>query len=489
MKGRLVSRYLRRLLPGLLCAALLPVCAVGEEEAVLRVEAESGIFTGAVFAASDGESGWAEGFRGEGDGVEMTVAVEAEGFYDIRLILASADGGHKENPVLLDGVSIGQAACDGKGFRPSVLRRVFFSAGEHRLSLGTGWGWIRADAAELVPSDPLPEDLYRIDPVLSVPDPSPEARNLFRWLCECYGKKIITGQFCDGGMYGLENQAVWRATGGSYPAILGLDMIDYTPSRVERGGAGKAVDHALEYWDKGGIVDFCWHWNAPSPYLQADRWYSGFYTEYTTFNLKKVMDGEDEAGYALLIRDIDAVAEQLAILRDAGVPVLWRPLHEASGGWFWWGASGPEPYLRLWNLLYDRLTNVHGLNNLIWIWNGQDKAWYPGDATVDIIGEDIYPGERVYSSQSPVFMDCLDYTEGRKMIILSENGCVPDPDLVFRDGTVWGSYCTWGGDFVLKSAKFNRPSERYTEVAMLRKMYGDERAVTRADIPDLKGTN
>ncbi len=75
------------------------------------------------------------------------------------------------------------------------------------------------------------------------------------------------------------------------------------------------------------------------------------------------------------------------------------------------------------------------------------------------------------------------------MIILSENGCVPDPDLVFRDGTVWGSYCTWGGDFVLKSAKFNRPSERYTEVAMLRKMYGDERAVTRADIPDLKGTN
>ena len=169
------------------------------------------------------------------------------------------------------------------------------------------------------------------------------------------------------------------------------------------------------------------------------------------------------------------------------MPVLWRPLHEASGGWFWWGASGADAYKQLWNLLYDRLCNLHGLNNLIWIWNGQNAEWYPGDDTVDIIGEDIYPCERVYSSQSAKFIECLDYTDARKMIILSENGCVPDAELLFRDGTVWGSFCTWGGEFVLKNSKFNAPSEQYTEIWLLKKVYADERVITRADIPDLKG--
>ena len=136
--------------------------------------------------------------------------------------------------------------------------------------------------------------------------------------------------------------------------------------------------------------------------------------------------------------------------------------------------------------MFEKFTNEYHLNNLIWVWNGQNPDWYPGDDTVDIIGEDIYPGERVYNSQSAKFMEAQKYSQTRKMVILSENGCVPDPDLLFRDGTVWGSYCTWGGDFVLKSSKFNKPSEQYTEVWLLQKMYADERTVTRADIPDLR---
>ncbi len=474
-----------------LCAALLmallPLHSVRGEGAVLRFEAENGVMQGHVHAAEAGGRGWAEGFREAGDSVEMTVHIDTEGLYDITVILASADGGHKENPVLVDGENVGSCIADGRDYAESTLSYVYLTSGDHTLGVGTSWGWVRVDAVELTPSRPLPEDLYDVEPVLSVPNPSPEAQRLFDWLCEIYGKKIITGQNCDGGMYGMENQAIWRATGGAYPALLGLDMMEYTPSRVEMGASGKAVDYAIDYWEKGGIVTFCWHWNAPSPYLMEDHWFSGFYTQYTTLNLKKIMDGEDQKGYDLLLRDIDAIAAQLKRLRDAGVPVLWRPLHEASGGWFWWGASGPEAYRQLWNLMYDRLTNVHGLNNLIWVWNGQSAAWYPGDETVDIIGEDIYPGERVYNSQSAKFMECLTYTDTRKMIILSENGCVPDPDLLFRDGTVWGSFCTWGGEFVLKSSKFNKPSEQYTEVWLLQKIYADERAVTRADIPNLKG--
>ena len=476
---------MKRIAAAALCVMALPMHLGLGEAVALRLEAEDGVMQGSVRAVERDGRGWAEGFKQPGDRVDMPVHIEEEGFYDITMILASADGGHKENPVLLDGENVGACIVDGREYVESTLAYVYLTRGDHTLGLGTSWGWVRLDAVELHLSKPLPDDLYQVEAKLSTPDPTPEAQRLFSWLCDCYGKKIITGQFCDGGMYGLENQAIWRTT-GMYPALLGLDLMEYTPSRVERGGNGQSVERAIEYWNNGGIVTFCWHWNAPSPYLTADRWYSGFYTQYTTLNLGKIMSGQDEKGYELLLKDIDAIARQLKRLKDAGVPVLWRPLHEASGGWFWWGASGPDAYKQLWNLLYDRLTNVHGLNNLIWIWNGGNAAWYPGDDTVDIIGEDIYPGERVYNSQSAKFMECLTYTDARKMIILSENGCVPDPELLFRDGTVWGSYCTWGGEFVLKSSKFNKPSEQYTESSMLKKVFSDERTVTRADIPNLK---
>ncbi|MBQ6563681.1 MAG: beta-mannosidase [Clostridia bacterium] len=473
----------------LLCSFLMSPGMASAENSAMYLEAEDGTAQGHVRVVSSGERSWVEGFQEAGDQVELTIQIDESGMYDIAVLLASADGGHKENPLLVDGQRAAGCGVEGKEFQKVLLSYIYLTKGEHTLGLGTSWGWVRVDAFEITPSSPLPEDLYQVSPVLVNPDPSPEAQRLFAWMCDIYGKKIITGQNCDGGMYGLENQAVWRATGGLYPALLGLDMMEYSPSRVERGSQGKSVDQAIQYWEEGGIVTFCWHWNAPTPYLKGDRWYSGFYTEYSSINLKKIMDGGDPKGYELLLKDLDAIAFQLGRLRDAGVPVLWRPLHEASGGWFWWGASGPDAYKWLWNLMYQKFTEEYHLNNLIWVWNGQHADWYPGDDTVDMIGEDIYPGERVYSSQSAKFMECLKYTDTRKMIILSENGCVPDPELLFRDGTVWGSYCTWGGNFVLKSSKFNKPSEQYTEVWLLKKMYEDERSVTRADLPDLRSGN
>jgi mannan endo-1,4-beta-mannosidase len=198
------------------------------------------------------------------------------------------------------------------------------------------------------------------------------------------------------------------------------------------------------------------------------------------------MNGEDSEGYDLLMEDIDAIAKQLLVLQEAGVPVLWRPLHEASGGWFWWGASGAEAYKELYVLLYDKLTNEYGLNNLIWLWNGQDAEWYPGDEYVDIIGEDIYPGEQVYTSQIAKFLEATEYTEADKMVVLSENGCIFDPDLAIRDGAMWGFFATWGGEIVSKSGGLNIYSEQYTDIEMLKKVYAHESVLTLDELPDLK---
>ena len=69
--------------------------------------------------------------------------------------------------------------------------------------------------------------------------------------------------------------------------------------------------------------------------------------------------------------------------------MLWRPLHEASNGDFWWG-NDKEAYKWLWKLMYERQTKYHKLNNLIWVWSAQNADWYVGDEYCDVLSCDVY---------------------------------------------------------------------------------------------------
>lgn len=447
-------------------------------------EAENGILLGNAVVETENGISFVQGLIDEQDGVRIPVTVSESGFYDVVVTLCSMDGSYKENYLLFDDESMGTIIIEGKEYQDSAVERIYMEKGDHTITITKYWGWVRLDKVTLVPSQELPQDLFDVEPKLINPKATDNAKRLMTYLCDSYGKAVLSGHVCDDGMYGLENACIWRTTGGKYPAILGLDLIEYSPSRIANGSSGKAVDLAIDYWNNGGIVTLCWHWNAPSKYLTG-TWYFGFYEEHTNIDLEKIMKGEDEEGYALLLSDIDEIAIQLQRLQDAGVPILWRPLHEASGGWFWWGDAGAQAYIKLYQLMYERLTNVHGLNNLIWIWNGQHADWYPGDEYADIIGEDIYPGERVYTSQADRFMKASRYSQERKLIVLSENGCMFDPDLALRDGAIWGYFCTWGGEFVLKAKGFNKLSEQYTEEAMIQKVYNHELVITRDELPKI----
>ena len=103
-----------------------------------------------------------------------------------------------------------------------------------------------------------------------------------------------------------------------------------------------------------------------------------------------------------------------------------------------------------------------------------------------IIGEDIYAAQRSYGPQTAKFMEVLDYTAANKIIALTENGCIPDTDLLVRDGVMWAWWCTWEGEFVLKTKGFNAYSDRYTEKAMVKKIYQHERVITRKNLPDIR---
>ena len=428
-------------------------------------------------------SGYVEGFEKDQDECTFQINIEEDGFYDLQFTTANI-GGYKENYVLVDGENIGTIVSDQDSFTDAGLKRNYLTKGEHEITVAKYWGYIALDKLTLLKSAELSETYYEVSAKLSNANADDCAKRLMSYLADNYGTNILSGQYCDEGLYGHEMACIWKVT-GEFPAIVGLDMMEYSPSRAANGSQGMSIEHALEAWEKGAIVTMFWHWNVPKQYLTGE-WYNGFYKEGTSIDLDQIMNGEDEEGYQALLADMDAIAKELQILQKEGVPVLWRPLHEASGGWFWWGDCEASSYIELYRLMYDKFTNEYGLNNLIWVWNGQDKNWYPGDDVVDIVGEDIYPGEKVYTSQIGKFMEVHDYADSNKMVVLSENGCLFDPDLAIRDGAMWGYFGTWGGEFVTDSGALNIYSEQYTEEDMLKKVYAHENVIVLDELPDLK---
>jgi mannan endo-1,4-beta-mannosidase len=150
--------------------------------------------------------------------------------------------------------------------------------------------------------------------------------------------------------------------------------------------------------------------------------------------------------YQFVQDDLKKVATYLKLLKDADIPVLWRPLHEASGGWFWWGTDA-EAFKTLWIMMFDYF-KAEGLDNLIWVWtcNGDDFEWYPGDEYVDIVGRDLYGNDAA---------SCADeynklYTHYGKIIALSEcgfseytNSFVAAIDQQWNAGAKWAWFMPW----------------------------------------------
>ena len=458
------------------------------QEVFAVYEAENGKLSGNNSILDDAacSGGKAVGnFADNSDNLTFTIEVPTSGSYCLTLTVKGL-GGDKYNEVLVDGDNIGGFDAKGDAYTDAALRRVMLTAGKHTVNIKKSWGWITVDKLTVTNDEAISAKVYAVEPTLINPNADENTKALFRYLCDSYGKYTLSGQVCNDGLNGAEFKAIYEAT-GKYPAICGLDMMDYCPSRVAKGARSNAVDTALDFHAHGGIVTFCWHWNAPDKYMKlgdtpegTPRWWGGFNTSNTDFDIAAVMGGRDPEGKALMDADIAEIAKQLNILRDAGVPVLWRPLHEASGGWFWWGAKGTDAYKQLWYYLYDQLTNVYGCSNLIWVWNGQAADWYPGDDYVDIIGEDIYAGEHSYGAQNAKFSELLDYSSKNKIIALTENGTVFDIDNVVAANSRWMWFGTWCGGFVEQNGAY---SETFTERSVIAKTYNSEHVITLDELP------
>ena len=451
-------------------------------------EAENGKLSNdmSVISDSNASGGKSVGkFESDSSYCQISITVPADAVYDI-VIRSKAIGPYKENDLYADGKKVGTFVSKSDNFSDYTVCAVTLKKGSHTLTVKESWGWIELDKITVKTGAKISNSTYNVTSSLVNKNSTANTKKLYSFLKDSYGKYVITGQQCDGGINGNEFKAIKNLT-GDYPALLGLDMMDYTPSRTALGTSSSAVDKAIEFHKKGGIVTFCWHWNAPTEYLystanSSDGWWGGFYTQNSKFDIAKVMNGQDAKGKKLLDRDIKEIAKQLKRLEKAGVPVIWRPLHEASGGWFWWGAQGPDAYKKLWKYLYKELTNTYGCNNLIWVYNGQSADWYPGDEYVDIVGEDIYPGNHVYDPQVSRFKQAINYGSKTKITALTENGCIFDIDSAVSINALWSWFMTWGGEFTVNGSNY---SEKYTEKSVIKKMYASKYSLTLGTLPKI----
>lgn len=288
------------------------------------------------------------------------------------------------------------------------------------------------------------------------PNASPEAKALLNLYYSISGKYTLTGQH---NYPDTKNQNTRFALeySGQTPVIWSSDF-----GFAQKGDKDSylarpdIVREAIRQHKKGAIITLCWHAVPPTANEPITFQTPGKINPET---LASVQGHFMEEQYKELLTpgtrlfnhwaaQVDTIAHYLKQLQDAKVPVLWRPYHEMNGDWFWWGGRvGEISTIDIYRQLFNRLVNVHKLNNLIWVWNVDRPTlpirkfsnFYPGNDFLDIVSLDVYG-----SDFNQAYYDSLMTLAKGKPILLGEVGNPPSLD-VYKTQPNWTSWVIWAG--------------------------------------------
>lgn len=295
------------------------------------------------------------------------------------------------------------------------------------------------------------------------PAASSEARELLQLLYNIKGHGMITGMY---NWYG----APWERTEklktiiNAYPGIWNSDFGYGDNAQKTQEKRNYAIAAAKDYAGRGDIISLMWHQVKPSDPETAG--WGSVQGSYSDAEYDQLL-AEGTPLHEQWLERIDEIAVYLKKLQDAGIPVLWRPYHEPNLACFWWGKNGGERFISLWRQMYDRYTNYHGLDNLLWVWGaGMGTAanmydFYPGNAYVDVLGVDIYQDWPEYKQS---YYDALKKIANGKPIGISECGVLPDIEFIRQNQPEYCYIIEWA-DYIDNnsqssasiSAAFNSP--------------------------------
>lgn len=226
---------------------------------------------------------------------------------------------------------------------------------------------------------------------------------------------------------------------GDFPAVYGWDVMDIFaragPGQRDAAGEAKLRGYVTQAHARGGVNTFSWH--MPNPANDTDAWN-------ITPAVSRIIPGGDL--HDKYTARLDVAAAFFLSLKDTSgrpIPVWFRPFHEHTGAWFWWGKpnASAADYITLWRFTVSYLRDVKGVHNLLYAYStdvfdspAQYFEYYPGDEWVDMLGFDDYHsiesaqtrGTFVYRMQSVV-----KWAEERgKIAALTETGreALPEAD-------------------------------------------------------------
>lgn len=310
-----------------------------------------------------------------------------------------------------------------------------------------------------------------------------EQGNTFYWHCTGPNGQVYTYSTQNRNYsyndYDQECEYLYDLT-GHYPAVRGFDFNTHNPGFAWEDGV---TDRMISWTnDKNGICTASWHVTVPTSMADfevdkdgnitkiSDDWQKFTYSEKTDFVTANVLvEGTKE--YYFFKEAMRLLAAEISKLQDAGVPLIFRPLHEAegnpsntddpidgSGAWFWWSKEGAKVYKELWAYLQDTLENEYGLHNIIWeqnlyTWSDYSAQWYAGDDRVDIVAYDKYNTQYNrhdgktsgpnFDAETGIFYKLVDYVDGNKMVAMAENDSVPSLENMEIEHAYWLYFCPW----------------------------------------------
>lgn len=205
---------------------------------------------------------------------------------------------------------------------------------------------------------------------------------------------------------------------GSISGIVGIDSLSLTGTEIGETDVNKAITKSAEISKAaakdGAIITLSAHMpnmsnskikatpDAARPYDFSKCDFSESKDLSNNCSEEVLPGGKYNERYTAYLDIIADYAKQLG-----DIPVLFRPLHECDGGWFWWGSAttDKETYKALYRYTEDYLTSK-GVHNFIYVYSPggpveEEKylSRYPGDDYVDVLGFDYYNDYSTYPAE------------------------------------------------------------------------------------------
>ena len=297
------------------------------------------------------------------------------------------------------------------------------------------------------------------------------------------GKQILSGQHndqknldCFGG--GGTNASYWteqvHSITGKYPALYSGDMLfnDDVNARWE------ITYEAEKQWNAGAVVQMMWH-SCPPTVGASCGWNPGIISSLSAQQFTELLTDGSALNKNWKAR-VDEVAIHLAYLKSKGVEVFWRPYHEQNQTVFWWNSQGAGNTKALWRMMHDYMTNVKGLDNLVWIWDVQDIGgatnywdWNPGNQYWDILALDIY-ADAYYNSE---YYNNMLTAAGGKPIAIGECFNLPSSAAIDRFPE-YTFFMNWS-----YGLKKGLSCENTNSDAFIQEVYNNQKVITRDEMP------